>query len=245
MIEFEGWPKTPRLSNGGVTITEKIDGTNACVIIFPWDEYTVPNDLRQQGAFEFIEFRDQAYLVGAQSRKKLIYPGKSTDNAGFAGWVAANAAELVDLLGPGRHFGEWWGQGIQRRYDMDHKVFSLFNYHKFSKIAQERHDWRNRARNVQMSMVPLLHAGKFSDKTIQDMLNLLRQVGSLASAEWGKPFPRAEGIIIRHRDLGGNLKAFVEDDEVPKSLQPANQINGPVSGVVVQAIGQLGGGVRF
>lgn len=238
MIEFEAWPKTPRLSNGGITITEKIDGTNACVAVFPitdpeqWGKH--PGNL---GGFAWVKDRarqDVLYLVGAQSRKKLIYPGKDTDNAGFAGWVEENAVELVDLLGPGRHFGEWWGQGIQRRYDMDHKVFSLFNYHKFSKIAQERHDWRNRASSIHMTMVPLLHTGRFSDLVIQDCLSMLRRQGSLASAEWGKRFMRPEGVIIRHRDLGGNLKAFVEDDGIPKSLQPVNQVNGSVTGTVVQ-----------
>jgi hypothetical protein len=220
MIEFEGWPKTPRLSNGGITITEKIDGTNACIVIFPADrDFELGHNAADLGGFAWVRLGEQTYLVGAQSRKKLIYPGSKTDNAGFAGWVSENVHELVDLLGPGRHFGEWWGQGIQRRYGMDHKVFSLFNYHRFSKIAQERHDWRNRARDINMSMVPLLHAGKFSDVAIQDCLDTLRVLGSPAAAEWGVRFDRPEGIIIRHRDLGGNLKAFVEDDDVPKSLR--------------------------
>jgi hypothetical protein len=32
-IEFQAWPKIQRLDKNIVTITEKIDGTNACVIV--------------------------------------------------------------------------------------------------------------------------------------------------------------------------------------------------------------------
>jgi hypothetical protein len=218
-IEFEAWPKTPRLSNGGVTITEKIDGTNACVVIVPvnpveaWGHAaTVFGGI----GWAYGNEGHPKYLVGAQSRKRLIFP--DDDNAGFARWVYDNVEELAELLGPGRHFGEWWGQGIQRRYDMDRKVFSLFNTHRWGKVAQEREDWHERARAINMAIVPMLYQGKFSDQAIESCLTVLRQNGSFASAEWGVTFGRPEGIIIRHRDLGGNLKAFVENDDVPKSV---------------------------
>lgn len=221
MIQFEGWPKTPRLSAGGVTITEKIDGTNACVIILPYDGDDLSTDkcLSLGGVQFVIQFgqQERAWIVGAQSRKRLIFPGQ--DNAGFAGWVQSNAYALVDLLGPGRHFGEWWGQGIQRRYGMTHKVFSLFNTHKWGKVAAERSDWTDSARSINMTMVPTMYVGKFSDRVIEESLFVLRQTGSMAAAEWGQNGQRAEGIIIRHRDLGGNLKAFVENDDVPKTKQ--------------------------
>ncbi|MCJ7726507.1 MAG: hypothetical protein MUP76_09000, partial [Acidimicrobiia bacterium] len=38
------------------------------------------------------------------------------DNYGFARWVKDHEEELRTGLGAGLHFGEWWGQGIQRRY---------------------------------------------------------------------------------------------------------------------------------
>lgn len=229
MIEFEAWPKTPRLSNGGVTITEKIDGTNACVIIMPVEPHPDlgfdldPQDL---GGFNLVEVTregqsDTAFVIAAQSRKRLITPTilGGGDNAGFAGWVLDNSVELVDLLGPGRHFGEWWGQGIQRRYDMSHKVFSLFNTHRWVKVANERPDWLERAKAIHLDVVPRLYEGRFSDVAIEETLHELRTNGSLAAAKFGVSFDRPEGVIIRHRDLGGNLKAFVENDDVPKSLQ--------------------------
>jgi hypothetical protein len=91
-----------------VVITEKIDGTNAAVIITDDGE------------------------VAAQSRNRIITP--AADNFGFARWVADNAAALADLLPVGVHFGEWWGSGIQRGYGLTNgdKRFSLFNVGRHS-----------------------------------------------------------------------------------------------------------------
>lgn len=99
-IEFKAWAKIPRLSNEKYFITEKIDGTNAAVIITADGE------------------------IGAQSRNKLITPDE--DNYGFAKWVQQNKEQLL-TMGEGHHYGEWWGLGIQRGYNQDRKRFSLFN----------------------------------------------------------------------------------------------------------------------
>lgn len=100
-VEFRGWGKTPRLKGNMITITEKIDGTNACVIV-----------------------RD-GEVVGFQSRNRLIKPGD--DNMGFAFWGFENCEELASL-GDGYHYGEWAGPGIQKNPHMlDEKTFFLFN----------------------------------------------------------------------------------------------------------------------
>jgi hypothetical protein len=127
MTEFEPWPKIPRLRRE-ITITEKIDGTNAQICIDDLQPTYINHD--RAPAWTPYEL-SQACIVGdhiiwAGSRTRWITPGKDTDNFGFAAWVWENADELVKL-GTGRHYGEWWGQGIQRRYDLDEKRFSLFN----------------------------------------------------------------------------------------------------------------------
>lgn len=99
MIEFKEFGKIPRLKRE-VAITEKIDGTNACVVI------------------------DAEGNIGAQSRNRLITP--EDDNYGFAAWVADNA-EALRSLGEGHHYGEWYGRGIGRNYGLDHRRFALFN----------------------------------------------------------------------------------------------------------------------
>lgn len=90
-MEFVEFPKMPRLSRECV-ITEKIDGTNAQI---------------------FIADDCETMLIG--SRTRWITP--ENDNAGFARWCMEHKEDLL-RLGPGRHFGEWWGQGIQRNYGL-------------------------------------------------------------------------------------------------------------------------------
>jgi RNA ligase len=80
---FETFPKIPRLYRECI-VTEKIDGTNAQVVI--------PDD------------PNEPLLVG--SRNRWITPGKTTDNYGFAEFVYNNE-QAIRRLGPGKHFGEW------------------------------------------------------------------------------------------------------------------------------------------
>lgn len=124
---FKAWPKIPRLENEVYHITEKIDGTNAAIIIQNKIEM-------ERGVWSYtpmIEFNGVG--VWAQSRTRLITPEE--DNFGFAKWVQENAEQLIQDLGEGYHFGEWWGQGINRGYGLDHKRFSLFNPTKHSAIC--------------------------------------------------------------------------------------------------------------
>jgi hypothetical protein len=101
MLEFRPWPRITRDNPFNVVITEKIDGTNACVII-------------QDGK-----------LVGVQSRKRLITPEQ--DNHGFAAWAYAHENLLVEL-GDGYHYGEWAGPGIQKNpLKLEQRTFFLFN----------------------------------------------------------------------------------------------------------------------
>jgi RNA ligase-like protein len=97
--EFKAFPKIPRLFRD-VVVTEKIDGTNAAVVV------TEDGD------------------VFAQSRKRFISP--ELDNFGFAQWVRDHEDELREL-GVGYHYGEWYGRGIQRGYGLEDRRFALFN----------------------------------------------------------------------------------------------------------------------
>lgn len=166
LIEFSPWPKTSRLFRD-ITITEKIDGTNAAIHIVENPE--LPG----------------TYIVQAQSRNRLIYPGKSTDNYGFAAWVSDNAADLVELLGAGLHFGEWWGQGIGRGYNATGRNFSLFNTDKHAGLLAS-------IGNVMVQPVPVLYRGPFSETAIREALELL-SLGSIAA-----DFDRPEGICVFH-----------------------------------------------
>ena len=103
-MEFRKFNKIARLSRE-IVVTEKIDGTNGLIAI------------GEDGEFQ----------VG--SRNQWITPEK--DNAGFARWAYDHKGELM-TLGVGFHYGEWWGQGIQRGYGLKEKRFSLFNTSRWS-----------------------------------------------------------------------------------------------------------------
>jgi hypothetical protein len=100
--EFKEWPKIPRWQNEKYVITEKLDGTNGCIII--------------------TDFGD----IYAQSRSRILDESSTGDNFGFCKWVIGNKDDLLSL-GVGYHYGEWWGHGIQRNYGMAERVFSIFN----------------------------------------------------------------------------------------------------------------------
>lgn len=151
---FEAFASIPRLIRSCV-ISEKIDGTNAQVFI--------PDDLS---------------CVKAGSRSRWITP--ADDNYGFAAWVEANRDELLKL-GPGRHFGEWWGAGIQRRYGMTEKRFSLFNAGRWSSY-----------RPACCHIVPVLYAGTFSTDAVEKALADLATEGSRAAPGFMKP----EGVVV-------------------------------------------------
>ena len=107
--EFVAYPKTLRLTSS-VLVTEKIDGSNAQIVITPEGEV----------------------FAGSRNRYLTI----DNDNFGFAQWVDDHKVELLGL-GVGTHYGEWWGKDIQRGYGMDTRVFSLFNATRWV-TAQDR-----------------------------------------------------------------------------------------------------------
>ncbi len=190
-LEFMEFPKIPRLRRECI-ITEKLDGTNAAVRIVPLAQ--VETDANAIG-------RVGDYLIYAQSRSRFIIPG--TDNFGFASWVVANQEELVLGLGEGTHFGEWWGQGIQRGYGQKQKRFSLFNTIRWDEAVP-----------TCCYVVPTLYTGVFSDAAVEAALNALRKNGSVAAPEFMKP----EGIIVYHVASHHVYKVLLEGDELPKGL---------------------------
>jgi len=213
-IEFAPFPKIPRL-NRGIVITEKIDGTNAAVVIVPLADFP----LRDQRADEsFNEWWLETFgpdsvaiagshIVFAQSRKRFVTPGKGTDNYGFAGWVQANAEALVDVLGAGTHYGEWWGAGIQCGYGLTggDKRFSLFNTSRWGQGA---------GLDVVpgLGVVPVLYEGIFDQEAIEGLVTILRHGGSAAAPGYMKP----EGVVIFSEASRTLQKVTLEGDEAPK-----------------------------
>jgi hypothetical protein len=153
---FKEFPKIPRFKRNFV-ITEKIDGTNACVIVGP------------QGQ------------VSAQSRTRLITP--DDDNFGFAKWVSDNAMQLIGL-GEGHHFGEWWGGSVQRGYGLKEKRFSLFNTGRWGYDPESGYPNYPECCHV---VPVLYQGQDHLDADIDDALYYLRTYGSKAAPGYMNP----------------------------------------------------------
>ena len=204
-IEFQAWPKTPRLFRD-IVVTEKVDGTNSAVII-----EDITTEEADPSALAVIERGAYRYQVGAQSRNRLIFPGKTTDNHGFAAFVQENAERLLDLLGPGRHFGEWWGKGIGKRYASAMegiKGFALFNTAKHGDL----HSWLSFGdQQVLIEPVHVLYQGPFSEEEILGTLKELQKYGS-----WMSPFDPAEGIVVFHTQSRQTYKITLDGNDAGK-----------------------------
>lgn len=184
MPEFVEWGKIYRLFRP-VIVTEKIDGTNAAIGVTDDGE------------------------VYAQSRKKIITPGKQTDNFGFAAFVAERADAIREKLGPGLHFGEWYGKGIQRGYGLDERRFALFNVKRWEGVWDLPDG---------VGTVPLLYEGDFSEERVRNAVDRMRHLGSLLPGAEGF---KAEGVVVYHVPANTAFKVLVEGDELPKSVTNA------------------------
>jgi hypothetical protein len=207
-VEFTPFPKISRLFRS-VVITEKIDGSNAAVVVSPVAPYNHEdgevvgpgiivntNGRRMDGFFPMY--------VYAQSRKNVISPEK--DNFGFATWVREHARELVVGLGEGVHFGEWWGSGIQRKYGLDEKRFSLFNVKKW---GHDDYNDDGTRRPDCCHVVPVLRElERFDTTAVEGVLNDLLQQGSKAVPGFMDP----EGIVTYHAASNRLFKTTIKDD---------------------------------
>jgi hypothetical protein len=200
--DFVGFQKIARYSRE-VIVTEKIDGTNGCIY--------------------FGLEASEPMLVG--SRTRWITPDQ--DNHGFARWVYDHESELREL-GPGRHFGEWWGSGIQRGYGLQNgeKRFSLFNVIRWclpDQLPQPINVLKNNnPREVVkfqdvlppcVGLVPVLWRGNFEHLEVNNILDDLRTNGSRAAHGFMQP----EGVVIFHVSGNVGFKKTIEKDSEPKS----------------------------
>jgi hypothetical protein len=188
---FQPFPKLARLSRE-CTITEKLDGTNAQIYIV--DPETLENEEYEEVVRTEPVATVGVYHIYAGSRTRLIKPGKTTDNYGFAQWVADHP-DLVEL-GPGRHFGEWWGKGIQRNYGLDEKRFSLFHTHGIAKKPDC------------VSVVPELYRGTFATAQVIIEMDRLYRNGSKAAPGFMNP----EGVVVYHEHAKVAFKKTFDDN---------------------------------
>lgn len=196
---FPAFGKIPRF-NREVVVTEKIDGTNGVIEVGE-------GDLQDSDGVS----------IRAGSRNRWLTPEE--DNHGFARWVSENAASLVRDLGPGLHYGEWYGQGVQRGYGLTEKRFMLFNTARWGEASA-----RFRTPNLEVSTVlweggmkglmsPLEGPEGFEGENhLTFLLSNLKVWGS----QHVRGFDRPEGIVLYHTAANSLFKILLENDDVLK-----------------------------
>jgi hypothetical protein len=186
---FAEFASIARLSRAMI-VTEKIDGTNAQVHIT----------------------EDGRVLAG--SRNRWITP--EADNFGFARWVAEHADELRTGLGPGSHYGEWWGSGIQRRYGLTEKRFSLFNVGRWTSLFNTESAPGDDTRCIEAPcchVVPVLLRWTFDTARVDEVLAQLAATGSAAAPGFTKP----EGVVVSHPASKTLFKKTLDKNDGHKS----------------------------
>ncbi len=188
-LTYPAFGKVPRL-NREMVITEKLDGTNGLIAI-----------------------TDDGQIC-AGSRNRWLTP--ENDNFGFARWVEGNKTELLKL-GPGLHYGEWWGAGIQRNYGLKEKRFSLFNASRWMDmpgggVSPMQADGVGTVIHG-ISVVPILARGPFNSEHVAKVIEVLREHGSFAAPHFMDP----EGVIVYHEASGKIFKVTCKNDESPKT----------------------------
>jgi hypothetical protein len=187
-IPFMPFPSIARLSRDMI-VTEKLDGTNAQI-------YVTTDGLAYAG-----------------SRNRWITP--EADNFGFARWVKENEIELVKQLGPGQHFGEWWGQGIQRTYGLTEKRFSLFNVSRWKSPQTEGQTAEGDTSDTRCYQAPLCHVvpvlsrWTFDTGAVDNVLARLQLEGSVAAPGFMKP----EGVVVYHTKSNGLYKKTLDKND--------------------------------
>lgn len=198
---FVKFPSLTRFSHDWV-ITEKIDGTNAHV----WIDPLASADDKQLKEEWSLGKHDGLHIL-AGSRTRFITP--KDDNHGFAAWVETNAEGLINILGEGRHYGEWCGGSIQRGYGLKTKRFALFNTHKWGNV-----EFALGFKGGDLSVVPVLAKGYMEDpgKVAVECMSKMKDQGSVFAPGFMDP----EGVVMRHNPSGTVFKKTFDYDEQGK-----------------------------
>jgi hypothetical protein len=210
MVEFAEFEKISRL-NREVIVTEKIDGTNGQVHI-----RLAMDELPEMGYDTPISVNGVPHYIRAGSRNRWVLYLGGDDNNGFGRWVHEHADELA-ALGEGTHFGEWWGLGIQRKYGVAEKRWSLFNVGRW-------HADTNPPLNPKQSyqsyppkcchVVPVVGFG-IGFQVVYDAIERLKAHGSLAAPGFMNP----EGVVAFHTHSRTLFKMTIEKDAEHKWQQ--------------------------
>lgn len=189
--EFKSFPDIKKLGSAAMYITQKIHGSNAQVFVFQTPD----------GGLDL--------LVG--SRTRWIAPGN--DNYGFAAHVYENKEAFLKL-GPGQHFGEWAGPGINSGEGLTEKTLVLFDHWKFPP---------ERELPPQTVIVPVLYEGGFDLSKVEEVMNDLKANGSKLVPGFMSP----EGVVVRIKGDRYKVVFQAEETQWKKTKAPKDPNRAP------------------
>ncbi len=147
--EFKSFGEIKKFTRINFSITQKIHGSNATILIWPNED--------KGGELDLV----------CGSRTRWIYPGD--DNYGFAAFVHAHRDEFIKKLGVGKHDGEWAGLGINSGEGLLEKKFVLFDWWKWP---------AGRELPAGCLVVPVLYQGEADLRKIDEVMEDLKTNGS-------------------------------------------------------------------
>lgn len=165
MFEFKSFSSIERFKGLQCIVTEKIHGTNAQIHI-------IGDEIRAAGRNRYLTIEH--------------------DNYGFALWVEHNKKDLIEFFGEGRHYGEWYGLGINSGYGLKEKRFASFGL-----VLKDKPN-----RPPQVEFITELYNGKYDYMVPKQMSELLLHTRSMQVPGFDKP----EGIVINFPALGHRFK---------------------------------------
>lgn len=202
-MSYPAFRKIPRLERS-VVMTEKIDGTNGLI-------YIPQTALNEEGRVSVLHLdniepppaaceiiAESGAVIYAGSRNRWLH--EKADNHGFFHFVRDQAEMLIETLGVGLHYGEWWGRGIQRGYGLDEKRFSLFNVSRWGEELP-----------APLGVVPVLETFPTMTEAAHELNRWARRLdanGSMAAPGYMNP----EGIVLFHERSGQLFKYTLDGD---------------------------------
>ncbi len=208
--EFEEFPKMPKWDNMELVITQKMHGTNACINIYCKHCAKMGHTIVIGQKCECTT-PDYGLICG----KRTAWITTQSDNFGFALFCYVNKDELIAFLGPGIHWGEWCGPGINKDAGegLSVKTLYLFNYWR-------EYDMAIKPKNVEI--IPVLYFGKNLPGVIEKTCEKLKVEGSAAVPGYMNP----EGVVITLNRVRYK-KPFNNEEThwagVPKAERPAKE----------------------
>lgn len=174
--EFKSFSKIPRLSKETMTITEKIDGSNGLICV--WENGNKIKHIRAGSRNQWLDEKNNNFL--------------------FYQFVMENAPDLINKLGVGYHYGEWYGKGINRNYGLQERRFALFNTSRWG-------DPETRPECCQV--VPVL--GKYELDLHRQPVKTVLELKVLGS-KLVPGFMKPEGIIVHLREINKVYKVLID-----------------------------------